>query len=140
MIDSTLHSPYYVIAPDMLCLFRRPNITRSLNDHLLVEIENLRGSPGLSYIRFYNKNRHVVIPRGLLCFDLVAACAVEHMMDFNDNPAFILSDTSWYSFCSGGGVLLYVHGAGIICLPNEVVSPFLLVFFHFTFSYPYTNP
>lgn len=113
-----------LIAPDLLCFFRRPNVTWTLTDNLSVEIKNLQGSPGLSYIRFYNKNGHIFMPKDLQCIDLDAGSIVGHMTDFNNNPAYVLSDASWCALCSKERVLAYIHATGTICLPNEVVWHF----------------
>lgn len=118
--------PYCFTAPNLLCFFQRPNVTRTLDDNLSVEIENLQGSPGISYIRFYNGNDQVFIPRGLLCFDLIASSLVEPARDLDMQPAFILSDASWYAFCNRDTVLAYIHATGAICLPSEVVCSFSL--------------
>jgi hypothetical protein len=120
-----------LIAPDLLCFFRRPNITRRLTDNLTVEIESLQGSPGLSYIRFYNKDDEVFMPLNLECIDVEAGCVVGQMTDLNNKPVYILSDESWCALCSNERVLAYIHALGIICLPDEVVSH--LVLFRSTF-------
>lgn len=112
------------IAPTLLSFFRRPNITRQLYDNLSVEIENLEGSPGLSYCRFYNENNLVSIPPGLMCIDLVSSSKVRNMKDPQGRPGFLLCDASWYAFCNKEVVLAYIHSTGAICLPTEVVSFF----------------
>lgn len=112
------------IAPTLLFVFRRPNITRKLHSNLSVEIENLKGSPGLSYCRFYDANDRVFLPQDLMCIHLANSSEVSDMTDPQTHPAFILCETSWYAFCNKEAVLAYVHSAGSICLPSEVVSYF----------------
>jgi hypothetical protein len=116
------------IAPTLLSFFRRPNITRQLCDGLTVEIENLKGSPGLSYCRFYNQDDIAFLPHDLMCIDLVALEKLQNMNDRHNRPAFLLCDASWYALCNREVVFAYVHSTGTICLPSEVVS-YLSFFF-----------
>jgi hypothetical protein len=110
-----------LVPPDLLFSFRRPNINRKLNDNLSVEIENLQEAPGFSYIRFYDENGRVFIPPDLMCIDLTASALAEPLKDTSDQSAFILTEASWHAFCTKETVLAYIHTAGSICLPTEVI-------------------
>jgi hypothetical protein len=66
------------------------------------------------------------MPQDLEFIDLDAGCIMQHMTDLNDKPAYILSDASWCALCNQERVLAYIHAAGLICLPDEVVSLFIL--------------
>lgn len=102
-------------------------MTRKLHDDgLSVEIENLPGSPGLSYCRFYDQNDRIFLPQDVMCIDLVTSSEVQNMSDPQGRPAFVLCDASWYAFCNREIVLAYVHSVGAICLPDEVVNYFSL--------------
>lgn len=121
-IAFSLDSHLYFEARSLLSFFLRPKVTRTLNDSLSVEIENLRQAPGLCYIRFYDRRGRVSLPSNLLCVDLLNSTLVRSIKDASDQPAFLVVDIPWHAICQGQTVLAYVHASGAIFLPNEVVS------------------
>lgn len=122
-------------APTLLSFFLRPKVTRTLNDNFYVEIEDIKESPGLSYIRFHdNQSGSVLLPRNLLCVNLTTSTLVPNSNDRSNKPAFLAVESSWYAFCQDQTVLAYIHATGAIYLPTEVVDCYSHSLLTFDFS------
>lgn len=108
-------------AKELLSFFLRPKVTRSLNNDISIEIENVQESPGLFYARFHDRNGSDCLPANLSCVNLATSTYVQSVEDRFKRPVFLVVDTSWYAFCQGQSILAYIHGCGVVLLPNEVV-------------------
>jgi len=81
----------------------------------------MQQSPGLSIIRFYDRNGHIFLPSNVLCVNLAQSLEVKPWKHQGSQTSFLLLDSCWHAFCQDQKVLAYVHSSGSICLPTEVV-------------------
>lgn len=112
-------------ASDLLSFFLRPKVAQPLNGNLSMEIENIQESPGLFYAHFHNQNGTACLPANLTCVNLATSTPVQSFRDCLNRPVFLVVDTLWYAFCQDQSVLVYIHGCGVVLLPNKVVHYYL---------------